>query len=76
MSEDDVICTGAEECKKLEGATHIIHYDGKEIVQRPEYCSGRHPHRFQPEEDGPHVCIFINKPVRGKRIWMRVPKEA
>lgn len=76
MSEDDVICTGAEECKKLKDAVHIIRYGNKDIEQRPEYCSGRHPHRFRPEEDSSHVCPFINKRVEGKRIWMRIPRGA
>lgn len=73
MSEDDVVCTGADECKKLKDAVHIIHYDGREIRQRPEYCSGRHPHRFNHEECRGHTCVFINKWVGCKRIWMKVP---
>ena len=71
MSENDVICTGVKECEKLKNAVHIIHYDGKEIKQQPEYCSGRYPHKHQQEECSPHICIFINKSVECKRIWKR-----
>lgn len=71
MSEDDVICSGAEECKKLKDAVHIIYYGGKEIHQRPEYCSGRNPHLPMPEEDSTHICPFINKRVEGKKMWKR-----
>jgi len=71
MDSEDVICSGASECKKLKGATHITHCAGKEIIQRPEYCSGRRPHRFQHEEDSPHFCIFINKHVESKRLFQK-----
>ena len=72
MSEHDVICTGAKECKELKGAIHIIHCGSKEIKQRPEYCSGRSPHLYRHEEDSGFTCPFINKWVEGRRIWMKV----
>jgi len=71
MSEFDVICSGVEKCRKLKNATHTIHYGDKEIVQRPEYCSGRCPHLPRPEEDSSHICPFINERVEGKPIWQR-----
>lgn len=72
MSEDDMICTGAEKCRELEDAVHIIHYGDKEIHQRPEYCSGQHPHRYNHEECGRHTCVFIGELVECKRMWQRV----
>lgn len=69
---DDVICSGAKECKLLIGATHTIEYGDKEIIQRPENCSGRHPHRYNHEEDSPHVCIFVKHEVKAKRIYKQV----
>ncbi len=71
MSEDDMLCTGAEECKKLEDAVHIIKIGDKEVHQRPEYCSGQRPHRFNHEECGGMHCGFINKWVECKRMWKR-----
>ena len=58
------ICSGVKECEKLKDATNIIMYGDKEVTQRPEYCSGRHPHRFRHEEDrGGFICPFINKRI-------------
>lgn len=76
MNEDYVICSGAEECKKLKDAVHIILYDGEEIKQRPENCSGRHPHLFNHDECRGMACPFINKWVECKKVWMRIPEEA
>jgi len=71
MSEHDVICTGAEECKKLVGATHVFWYGDKEIIQRPEHCSSRNPHLPSADEDKSFICPHINKRVEAKRIWQR-----
>lgn len=72
MDADDVICSAHTECKKLKNAVHVIMYAGKEIHQKPEYCGGRHPHRFRHEEDMPHFCTFVNKQVVARQMYKRI----
>lgn len=74
MSENDVLCSGVDKCKDLDGAVNIIHHRGKEINQRIEYCSGRTPHLFNYEECRGIVCPFTHERVECKRIWMRVTR--
>ncbi|KKK71624.1 hypothetical protein LCGC14_2912020, partial [marine sediment metagenome] len=50
MSGDDVICSGVKICSVLKDVVHTIDYGDNKVNQRPEYCSGRHPHRYQHEE--------------------------
>ena len=72
MNENDVICSGYKECLELpEDIEHIVYVGDKEVHQRPEYCSGRRPHRPS-EEDGGHTCVFLKKWVEGKRVYERV----
>ncbi len=59
MSEDDMICSGIEECKLAD--------------KRPfDNCSGSRPHRFNHEECKGMNCPIINKWVECRRIWQRV----
>lgn len=69
-----MICVGARECAKLKDAEHIIYYGDKEIRQRPEYCSGQHPHRFNHEECGSRHCVFLDKQVECVRLYIKNPE--
>ena len=71
MEVDDVICSAYKECLQLKDAVHVIMVGDREVHQRPEYCSGRYPHRYRHEEDSGFFCSFVNKQVTAKRMYAR-----
>ena len=57
VDADSMICDHANTCTQKEGVTSKV-----------EYCSGRHPHRFNHEECQGFHCVHANG---AKGAWVK-----
>ena len=63
MDADSMICDHADVCKQAKG-----------VNSRPEYCSGKHPHRYNHEECNGMHCSHANGAwVKCVRMYVKNP---